>query len=258
MRYLFLALQFYTRIPTPTVKDYRPEDANKVMRCFSLIGWIVGLIYAVAFIVGQYLFGTAIGVILSLAAGILATGCFHEDGFADMCDGFGGGSGKQRILDIMKDSRIGTYGTVGLVLLLTLKIGVLFTLMSNPLMKDHSHILLLFVAYHSIARATAGSMVFISKYSRNDGTSKIKPVEKSYTGREIGGLFFFAAVPVVLSIYVNPWYALILLPLGLLVVCSKRYVERKIDGYTGDCLGAIEQIAELIILLSLAIFLKII
>jgi len=250
MRDLFLALMFYTRIPTPPVKDYKAEDANHTLRCYSLIGWIIGVICALAFIAGQFL-GVPIGVVLSLAAGVAATGFFHEDGFADMVDGFGGGTSKQKVLDIMKDSRIGSFGTIALILLMALKIFALIELLSGiQLESGWWMILLIYASYHSIARGVSGNMVFISRYSRDDGTSKVKPVEKACGARELAGLWGFALVPYALCIIVNPWYALLpVLPVAALFF-FKHICEKRIDGYTGDCMGALEQVNEVLILLS--------
>ncbi|MBP5210440.1 MAG: adenosylcobinamide-GDP ribazoletransferase [Bacteroidales bacterium] len=256
MRDLFLALMFYTRIPTPAIKDFQPEDANKTLRCYSLVGAIVGIIYWAAFAVGDLVFNTPMAIVLAFGAGALATGCFHEDGFADMVDGFGGGTDKQRILDIMKDSRIGTYGTIATILMYAMKFLALLTILTSSVIDRWWLAALIFVCYHSLARMTAGSMVFFSRYSRDDGTSKVKPVEKAWTWREMLGLYSFGMIPFVICIALCPWCALTVAPLVLLFTFFKLFYEKKIDGYTGDCLGALEQMCELVILLSFVVILK--
>src|SRR5436190_7873550 len=117
----FTALLFYTRIPCPKNIDHNPDYLNKTSRYFPLVGWIVGGITFVVYYLSAFIFTIEIAVILSIIAGILITGAFHEDGFADVCDGFGGGWTKEKILLIMKDSSIGAYGAIGLVLLFLLK-----------------------------------------------------------------------------------------------------------------------------------------
>ena len=127
----FTALMFYTRIPCPKNIDHNPDYLNKASRYFPLIGWIVGGICFGIYYLASIVFSVEIALILSMIAGILTTGAFHEDGFADVCDGFGGGWTKEKILLIMKDSAIGAYGAIGLVLLFLLKFQSLIQLISD-------------------------------------------------------------------------------------------------------------------------------
>src|SRR3989338_8985606 len=119
------AIMFYTRIPVPRWVDHSQEYLNESTRYFPLMGWIVGSWAAMAFYAAHFVFPLTVSVLLSMIASILITGAFHEDGFADMCDGFGGGGDKMQVLEIMKDSRIGTYGALGLMLMVVLKFIVL-------------------------------------------------------------------------------------------------------------------------------------
>ena len=121
----FTCLMFYTRIPCPKNIDHNPDYLNKATRYFPFIGWIVGSISFLAFYIFAQFLSVEIAVIIAIIASILTTGAFHEDGFADVCDGFGGGWTKEKILEIMKDSRVGTYAVVGLILLLGLKFSLL-------------------------------------------------------------------------------------------------------------------------------------
>src|SRR5882724_4395211 len=112
---------FLTRIRVPATIDHRPEYLQKSPRYFPLIGWIVGGISILVFLAFNKFFSENIALLASMIAGILTTGAFHEDGFADTCDGFGGGWTKEKILLIMKDSRLGTYGVIGLISILASK-----------------------------------------------------------------------------------------------------------------------------------------
>ncbi len=96
---------FYTRVPCPRWVGHEPDYLNKATRYFPLIGWLVGAIGFAVLWGGMQLWPTSVAVLLSIAAMVLTTGAFHEDGFADACDGFGGGWTKEKILAIMKDSR---------------------------------------------------------------------------------------------------------------------------------------------------------
>src|SRR6186713_2527843 len=121
LRIFFTALMFYTRIPCPKNIDHNPDYLNKASRYFPLIGWIVGGICFGVYYLSSFVFSVEIALILSIIAGILTTGAFHEDGFADVCDAFGGGWTKEKILLIMKDSRLGSYGVIGMMAILFCK-----------------------------------------------------------------------------------------------------------------------------------------
>ena len=239
---------FYTRIPCPSNIDHNPDYINKASRYFPLIGWIVGGLSFLVFYLASFLFDPSIAIVLSLISGVLITGAFHEDGLADVVDGFGGGWTKQKILDIMKDSRIGAFGTISLVLLFLVK----FTALNSAITKftEFHIIVLLFVSYHSLARLTTVNIIFTSQYSRDDETSKVKPIAKTHGVPEIVGAYFFGLLPLIILSWLNWKFTLVIFPLFLLYILSKRYFEKWINGYTGDCLGAVEQLAECVCLLS--------
>ena len=121
IRILFTAILFYTRIPCPSSTDHSPDYINKATRYFPFIGWIVGAISFSVYWLSAQIFDTNIAVTLSMLAGVMTTGAFHEDGLADVYDGFGGGWTKGKILDIMKDSRVGAYGVIVLIFSFALK-----------------------------------------------------------------------------------------------------------------------------------------
>ncbi|WP_430612670.1 adenosylcobinamide-GDP ribazoletransferase [Flavobacterium sp. JP2137] len=250
LKIFFAALMFYTRIPCPKWVGYSPELLNKSTRYFPLIGWIVGGISFLVFSLSQLLFSVEIAAVLALAAGVLVTGSFHEDGLADSFDGFGGGWTKTRILDIMKDSRLGTYGAVALIFLFALKILALSELMEKTRESGMLFGLLLFVSYHALARFTAINISFSSAYSREDESSKSKPIAKAYSYKEVLGVYFFGLAPLLLLAYCHSGFLLVLIPLALLYFFSQRFFNKWLDGYTGDCLGAVEQLAEVSILLT--------
>lgn len=150
---------FYTRIPCPKWVGHEPDYLNKATRYFPLIGWIVGVVSFGVCMGARQFWEIPIAVVLSLIAGILTTGAFHEDGFGDVCDGFGGGWTKTRILDIMKDSRIGAYAGIGLTLLLLLKYNAWVAVVFPGI--NWRWLLLIFITCHSLARLTAISVSFI-------------------------------------------------------------------------------------------------
>lgn len=243
IRIFFTALMFYTRIPCPSWIDHSEEYINKATRYFPLIGWIVGGAVASVVFSFHYIFPNPICIILSIATSVLITGAFHEDGFADVCDGFGGGWTKEKILDIMKDSRVGAYGVIGLVILFSLKIFTLIELMNLNIWYCLKAILLA----HVISRFSAVTMIFTHEYSREDETSKIKPIAKKLTLKN----FFISSIWLLpaLLLFQNWWVLLVIAPVYLINIYLAKYFTKWIGGYTGDCLGATQQVAEIITLL---------
>jgi adenosylcobinamide-GDP ribazoletransferase len=181
-----------------------------------------------------------ISVLISMIAGILTTGAFHEDGFADVCDGFGGGWTKEKILDIMKDSRTGAYGTIGVALILLFKF---ITLIEMPL----SVILVVIVAAHSFSRLCAVGVVASSVYVRENDDAKAKPLAKIITMKEIIPAVIFGCLPL---LFLGKLSIALFLPI-IATYFLRRYFHKWIGGYTGDCLGATQQIAELMFYLGI-------
>lgn len=255
----FTSLMFYTRIPCPKNINHHPDYLNKATRYFPLIGWIVGSISFLAFYLASLFLSIETAVIFALIISVLTTGAFHEDGFADVCDGFGGGWTKEKILIIMKDSAIGAYGAIGLVLLFLLK----FKLLSESILlfkgDNYSaliHVYLLFVSAHALSRLAAISIIFTHEYSRDDASSKSKPIAKNHTWKEIFGSFFFGLVPLFVFSYFHYQFLLALIPVFMTRYFLARYFQKWIDGYTGDCLGATQQVCEVVYYLSILLIWK--
>jgi adenosylcobinamide-GDP ribazoletransferase len=246
----FTCLMFYTRIPCPKNITHHPDYLNKATRYFPFIGWIVGSISFLTFYLFSFFLSTEIAVILAIITSVLTTGAFHEDGFADVCDGFGGGWTKEKILMIMKDSAIGAYGAIGLVLLFLLK----FKLLSESILLFTNNILLiflLFISAHSLCRLAAISIIFTHEYSREDASSKSKPIAKQYTWKEVFGSFFFGLIPLLVFSYFDLKFLLAIIPVFITRYFLARYFQKWIDGYTGDCLGATQQVCEVVFYLSI-------
>lgn len=252
LKIFLTALMFYTRIPCPKIDDYSPDDLNKATRYFPLVGWIVGGISFGVFWISSLIFDANIAVLLSIICGVLVTGAFHEDGLADMFDGFGGGWTKEKILEIMKDSRVGAYGAIALTFLFAIKFLALNSIVLKFENRGYLLICYMFIAYHSLSRLTAINIVFTSSYSREDASSKSKPIAKAHTFVEIIGAYFFGLLPLLALCFFNWKFLLVMLSLATLYFLTNRYFNRWIDGYTGDCLGAVEQMAECVCLLTFA------
>ncbi len=245
---------FYTRIPCPKNITHHPDYLNKATRYFPFIGWIVGSLSFITYSLFAQFLSIETAVIFSIVISVLTTGAFHEDGFADVCDGFGGGWTKEKILMIMKDSAIGAYGAIGLVLLFLLK----FKLLSESIVLLQHYdsvapfkILLLFISAHSLSRLVAITIIFTHQYSREDASSKSKPIAKQYTWKEVFGSFFFGLLPLMVFSYFDLKLILAVIPVFITRYFLARYFQKWIGGYTGDCLGATQQVCEVIFYLSI-------
>ncbi len=236
---ILIALTFLTRIPVKLKLDYNQQNLNRASRYFSLIGWLVGGTVALVFFLASFLFEANVALLISMLASVLLTGCFHEDGLADTCDGFGGGWTAQQKLSIMKDSRIGTYGAVGLWMVLMFKY--------QSLMQTPSIIIALLVA-HPLSRSLSTGMIYFMSYVTDEEQAKVKPLaEKQYFSDFLIGLLvgLFALLLV-------PDFALtIIVSLVVLFVFLRWFFIRQIGGFTGDALGASQQISEVLIYLLL-------
>ncbi|MEQ1558911.1 MAG: adenosylcobinamide-GDP ribazoletransferase [Methyloglobulus sp.] len=233
-----LAISFYTRLPTPNHLDY--SHLSKANIYLPLVGWIIGGISAICFYLSDQLWSQNTAVIVALSAGIFLTGAFHEDGFADVCDGFGGGYDRQQILKIMKDSQIGTYGAIGLILLMATKLNILSTLPA-PLIPW------LLIAAHSWSRFQPLLLMQRFDYARTD-LSKAKLAASKPSSSEL----FVAGIIALLPVLLLPISCILTLPITLFVNgCLGHYFFRHIGGYTGDCLGASQQVAEVVFYLCI-------
>ncbi len=246
LEYFFAALRFFTRLPVPTWVGHSQGQLDHAARYFPLVGVIVGAIGAGVTEAAALMLPVSIAVLLGMAATILATGAFHEDGFSDSCDGFGGGWEKSQVLTIMKDSRIGSYAAVGVVLLLLTKFHALTEL---HVAFVSSVFVLALIAGHSLSRFAATALIFALDYVRDDPTSKSKPLATRMGRGELAVTAIFGLAPCVLLPAVQ---VLVGLTLAAIVTWfAAGYFVKRIGGYTGDCLGATQQVVELAFYLGL-------
>lgn len=253
LKLFFTAISFYTRLPVPGFVHQNNEHLlSDSIRYLPVVGWVVGLISALIFRAGSYLFGYPVAILLSMVASVLMTGAFHEDGFADVCDGFGGGWKKEKILDIMKDSRLGTYGVTGLILLLGVKFFALNELSALLWIKtDLITVAGLFIVAHTLSRFAAITVVFNHNYARIEESKASGAVEKGRTGNLLlAGLFAILPLAFLMVYTSKPVLGFIIVPVLLFSVYLGAYFKKWIGGYTGDCLGAVQQLTEVVIYLS--------
>lgn len=236
----FLALGFFSRIPMPRGIDYSPENLNRSSRYYTLVGWLLGALVAGVFYLAHLVFSSEVSLWLAMTFSLLLTGAFHEDGLTDTADGFGGGFTRERKLTIMKDSRIGTYGGAALIMALAGKYLLLI---------ENTHILLSLIIAYALSRAIAASLIFDMAYVADIDSSKSKPLANNQSKMDLG-ILLLTGLPVFCFL---PWHAALLLCAALVIIryVCKFYFIKQIGGYTGDCLGAAQQVAELAIYAAL-------
>ena len=245
--HLFLtALMFFTRIPIPKI-PYHPNMLQESARYFTWVGILVGSIAGLTFYISSILFSIELSILISMLSSIWATGSFHEDGLADCFDAFGGGWKKEQILTIMKDSRLGTYGVIGLIASLSLK----FLILREVAHTESLYLLpFILITAHSISRGMAIVMMQTLPYVQDIDSSKSKPLaNRQLTLLEL----IIASIGIILPLLVlilksNQQFelTLVVIPVFIGALLLGKYWRKWIGGYTGDCLGATQQITELI------------
>lgn len=230
-------MTFLTRVPFPGPLDQTDFGAATVY--FPLIGAFVGAFGGGVFWLASMLWPTPVALVLSLTATVLVTGALHEDALADAADGFGGGSTPERVLEIMKDSRIGSYGAVALVLAILLKLASLASL-------TRSDVVFALIAGHTLARWSSVWLLARYEYVGTKGAA--------FSGGVTASRLIIATI-VALGICALALQRRALIPVLVSVVVTVLagvFFKRRIGGVTGDCLGAANQLVELAVYLTLA------
>jgi adenosylcobinamide-GDP ribazoletransferase len=249
IRLFLIALQFLTRVPIPARVGFEPDWLRASARYFSLVGACVGVVCAAVLWAASFLWPMPVAVLLCMLSSVVLTGAFHEDGLADTSDALGGMVSRERALIIMKDSRIGTYGTVALLLTLMLKMSILNTMpigLAIPCL----------VLAHALSRAGAVVLMRYLPYAGDISQLKTKPMahQISTTSMCIASLWVGLLAGVLVG---QGWLggqglcAMMIASLISLVWCARCW-QHRLGGITGDTLGATQQLTELCVLLAAA------
>jgi adenosylcobinamide-GDP ribazoletransferase len=238
VRLLLVALQFLTRLPVPQVRGFTPDMISRSTRYYPVVGALVGGICAMVLTGAAQVWDSVLPALLAIAVGVLVTGAFHEDGLADTFDGLGGGTEPARRLEIMKDSRLGAFGALGLGLVLALKVAALAQV--SPSLAAAG----LLCAHAGGRTAAVLAMAVLSPVGQSAKWSpdRLRPIEP------VLAVALGATPLVLLGAQAAPALALGLLMAALPALAARRLI----GGYTGDILGAVEQMFELGFLLALA------
>lgn len=280
MNRILATLSFFTRLPFWRLADIPKEAYERVVPLWPLAGWVTSLAMAATIQLTYCLFNSfydssvTLCCVLALMVRILITGALHEDGFADFCDGFGGGTTRERTLEIMKDSHIGTYGVIGLIfyfLIMTTtmsavisKAGIMYnTPTSLPIERvDNWHVMfiipcIIFIA-DVMSKAVSSTIIYSLPYARKESEAKNKLVYVPTTLTDKILTLLVSLVPcAVMLIFIFP-RAIGSFAIALLMTIVARfllvwYMRKRIQGYTGDCCGAMFIICECVFYLTLLV-----
>jgi adenosylcobinamide-GDP ribazoletransferase len=248
MRLVLVALQFLTRLPV-RLRHFEPAWLNDCVRHFPLVGALVGAVGGAVLVGAAPWWPAWVAAVLALTATVVLTGGFHEDGLADTFDALGGVVSREKSLVIMKDSRIGSYGALALGLSLLLRAALLAVLAARPLWGAVAALL----ASHALARAAAVGVMVSLPYGGDAEHAKAKPLALGVAPVNFAiALGWCALLLGLLAVWgIAPLKLLLaVLAAALAALAMRRWLRRRLGGYTGDGLGATEQLAEIGVLLA--------
>ena len=236
------ALIFFTRLPWWRIHQPPKDCYRSVVEYWPLTGWLTAICTATILYFGTLLFPYSVSVILALSVRLLLTGALHEDGLGDFIDGFGGGgTDRQRILDIMKDSHIGTYGVLGLVVYEALLAAALISM--PPFVAA-----IAILAADPFSKMVAGQIVIMMPYARHEEDAKSEIIYRPINIRAGIGLAVQGLLPIVPLFYfigdALRWELVVFVPCIVMYILY-LLIWRRLRGYTGDCCGALFLLIEL-------------
>ena len=244
---IWAAFIFFTRLPFWRLYQPPKECFKTVVEHWPLTGWLTGGAMAATLWLGSMLVPYPIAIIAAVVVRLLLMGALHEDGLADFMDGFGGGgTDRQRILDIMKDSHIGTYGVLGLIVYEMLLFATLYAL--PPEMAA-----LTILAADPYSKMVASQLIIMMPYARREEEAKSKTVYRKIQPSAGVGLAIQGLLPMAGFLYLTglPWHYIIFLP-GVVLYFLYLFIWHRLRGYTGDCCGAVCLLVELTVYLVVA------
>lgn len=236
------ALALLTRLPVPRQPGFEPDWLPRSAVYFPLVGVVVGAAAAATFLLADLVLPTPLAPLLALAAGAAVTGALHEDGWADFFDALGAGGDRARMLEIMRDSRIGSYGALALIFLI---LGKLASLAALPPERVPAAL----VAAHALSRWTSVPLLWRLPYARPSGGMAEPLAARVSAGRLAAGTLIAAVITVAV---LERQAAVPLAAAAVATAAGGWFCHRRLGGITGDCLGAVHQLVELTTLAALA------
>lgn len=235
MNNLLAAFIFFTRLPFWRIARVPADCFKHVVPYWPLVGWLTGGSMALVLWLGAQILPLSVAWLLALGMRLLITGCLHEDGLADFCDGFGGGATRERTLAIMKDSHIGTFGVVGLI--------IYFLLMTQMAALPFPALCAVAFCADIYSKWCASHLINLLPYARKEEESKAKVIYSRMTVSEVVTGIIFGCLPACLFLPVGLSWACLCPPVVLVGLCV--WMKRRLHGYTGDCCGAAFLLCEL-------------
>jgi len=248
---LLLALSFFTRVPVHLPEVIKPEMLHKASRYFALVGLFIGIVTAFIFAVFASFLPVSLAILISMGCSLLLTGAFHEDGWADVWDGFGGGWTVEQKLNIMKDSRLGTYGAAALFFILMIKYQSLVLLSVS---EENSLLAICYalILVHTLSRTVSTSLIFSMNYVSEDAQSKVKPLAQHLSLNSLLVLVI-TSVLVLFTLLPALHCLVMIICLWIIRLLLIFWFNRQLGGFTGDCLGAAQQILEVAVYIILIV-----
>jgi adenosylcobinamide-GDP ribazoletransferase len=250
VRLVAVALQFLTRVPVPPMRTWDDAWLNDCVRYFPLVGALVGAFAAAVVAATALLWPPFVVAVLAVGATAWITGAFHEDGLADTFDALGGHVPRERALVILKDSRIGSYGALALVVVTLARVAALAAALASGLGTATAAIVLA----HALGRLAAVVVMKRLPYAGDIEHAKAKPLATSVRARDVGIALAWSLAVVGAAAAAGAGSRAIAALLAVFVVAAvmARWLRGRLGGYTGDTLGATEQLAEATVLLVFA------
>ena len=251
-RLLATAIMFLTRIPVGNAGSGSPNDLAESTQYFPLVGMVVGLAASFVYLLTQAIFSNEVGIILTMIFAVLITGGFHEDGLADFADSTGAWT-TTRKLEIMRDSRIGTYGALALILALLLTAFALIDIATEAAQNMNTTVLVAtsLVVAHVLSRWSSLVLIFTTQYARDDAANKVF-VDGVNLQRVLIGSFIGFSVLIVACIVSITSVMVSLVVTCIVIALARRWFIKSVGGITGDCLGAANKLVEISVYLSFA------
>ncbi|PXZ44807.1 adenosylcobinamide-GDP ribazoletransferase [Sanguibacteroides justesenii] len=233
MKGLLAAMMMFTRLPLWHWVSVDKRYFEEAIRYWPVIGFLTGFVTAGTFWLASFVLPVGIACVLAIIARVLLTGALHEDGLADFFDGFGGGTTKEKILAIMKDSHIGCYGTIGLLLYFLLYYSLLFAIGGSGV--ETSVLFAIILSADCFSKFCAAGMINTLSYVRKVEESKVHLLYNKVKLFLFAGVGFLVLIP---FLFLDAYLWCAVFP-ALMMACGLRFfLKLKIGGYTGDCCGA--------------------
>jgi adenosylcobinamide-GDP ribazoletransferase len=257
------AFTFLTRLPVGGLVAHDQSDLPRSSAYFPLVGVAVGAVGSLVFAVSLLLWTPLVAIVLSCIATVLATGAFHEDALADSLDGFGGGWTKEQVLTIMKDSRVGSYALVGMILAVLLKVSTLLSIHGDAAQIRPNLAFALSVAVpvsktlvtgHVLGRLASLWLIVSADYVRADDSAARPSAGRPFIAGISAARVIFATVLsfAIVAMIMKQFAPFVIIATIAVTVLARAYFKRRIGGITGDALGAANQIAEVVVYLTIA------